>query len=78
MAVITEKTFLPMLEAVLDPIGATYRIEYGKKHNRLHLTLNGRTKFVTISSSTSDRRALQNRLRDVRHILRTLREETDQ
>ena len=78
MGVITEKTFLPMLEAVLEPTGATYRIEYGKKHNRLHLTLDGKTQFVTISSSTSDRRALLNRLRDVKHVLRALAEETEQ
>lgn len=49
-----------------------HRIEQGGKHTRLVVeTAKGR-RFVTMSLTASDHRAIKNKVRDLRHALRDL------
>lgn len=47
----------------------TYEIEQGRTHLRVWLCHRGRRRFVLMSKSASDHRALKNQRRDVRHML---------
>ena len=65
-----KKTFFPHVERLLERYpGATFEFEPRTPHSRVHLSYRDKRRFVTISNSTTDRRALQNRLRDIRHAL---------
>jgi hypothetical protein len=44
-------------------------VEIGRKHHRLNLSYGGRQRFVITSGSPSDRRAVDNQVRDVRKTL---------
>lgn len=54
--------------------GIEYSIETSKKHPRIVLCRGDTCRFVVISATPSDRRAYQNRISDVRRILRLLTE----
>lgn len=59
---------------LLDSMGVQYAFEIGRKHIRLQVRANGQTAFVTCSVSPSDRKALLNVRRDVRHALGLVRQ----
>lgn len=52
--------------------GVTWRAEHGGKHIKLHLTFEGRTRFVVRSKTLSDRRGVRNHVGDIKRMLRLL------
>lgn len=50
----------------------TWRAEHGGKHIKLHLSYDGRTRFVVRSKTLSDRRGVRNHVGDIKRMLRLL------
>jgi hypothetical protein len=50
----------------------SFVIERGKKHTRLFLEYEGKKEFILMGTSSSDRRADLNRIRDIRHAAKRL------
>lgn len=54
-----------------------HRVEHGGKHTRLVVETAKGSRFVTMSLTASDHRAMKNKVRDLRHALRDLGAEKD-
>ena len=52
--------------------GVTWRAVYAGKHIKLHLTYEGRTRFVVRSRTLSDARGVRNHVGDIKRTLRLL------
>lgn len=52
--------------------GVKWRIERRVPHWRLHLSVNGRTRFVVMPGSPGCIRGMKNKRTDIRHALREL------
>jgi hypothetical protein len=52
--------------------GLRFVFHQGKKHTRLFLEYEGKKEFVLLGTSSSDRRADLNRIRDIRHAAKRL------
>lgn len=63
------QSWLRAIRAMLDGMGVQYAFEVDRRHIRLIVKGNGQMAHVTISVSPSDRKALLNVKRDVRHAL---------
>lgn len=61
--------FTQELKAGLKVIGVPYNTEYGGKHHKLLLDVNGKTVKYTLPVSPSDHRAAKNALSEIRGIL---------
>lgn len=57
------------IERELDRLGAKYELLRTSKHTKLYLHHDDQKRMVVLSASTSDRRATQNQIRDIRRAL---------
>lgn len=53
-----------------DRAGVRFDFECRKTHDRIILSFENKSKFVTVSKSPSDYRAMMNRRRDIRKVLK--------
>jgi len=60
------------LAAAIIAAGFTPRLEEGRKHAKVHIERDGRSRFITISASASDHRAVKNMVGDARRVMREL------
>lgn len=65
-----KKDLLKELEAWQGVTGHSFVV--GKKHRKLIVETKAGSKFVTFSASASDRRAVQNQIKDLRKVLKEL------
>jgi len=72
---VTDRRYRDMAEAVeRDTASAGVEFDFTpyKKHIKVRLRKGGQERLVVMSASASDRRALMNRIRDVRKAVREL------
>jgi len=61
----------PLAAAILAG-GCSFTLEPAKRHAKVHIERGGRSRFITISASASDHRAVKNMVGDARRVMREL------